>query len=42
LCVAANLTTHNQRIQTMSVLDWRENAFDVTKIPVIFLIGTGQ
>jgi 16S rRNA (cytidine1402-2'-O)-methyltransferase len=42
LCVAANLTTHNQRIQTMSVLDWREKAFDVTKIPVIFLIGTGQ
>ena len=42
LCVAANLTTLNQRIQTMSVLDWREKAFDVTKIPVIFLIGTGQ
>ena len=42
LCVAANLTTLNQRIQTMSVIDWREKAFDVTKIPVIFLIGTGQ
>lgn len=42
LCIAANLTTINQRIQTMSVLDWREHAFDITKIPVIFLIGTGQ
>jgi 16S rRNA (cytidine1402-2'-O)-methyltransferase len=42
LCIAANLTTVNQRIQTMSVVDWREHAFDITKIPVIFLIGTGQ
>jgi 16S rRNA (cytidine1402-2'-O)-methyltransferase len=42
LCIAANLTTLNQRIQTMSVIDWREKAFDVTKIPVIFLIGTAQ
>ena len=42
LCIAANLTTINQRIQTMAVLDWREHAFDITKIPVIFLIGTGQ
>jgi 16S rRNA (cytidine1402-2'-O)-methyltransferase len=42
LCIAANLTTINQRIQTMSVVDWREHAFDITKIPVIFLIGTGQ
>ena len=42
LCIAANLTTINQRIQTMAVLDLREHAFDITKIPVIFLIGTGQ
>lgn len=42
LCIAANLTLPSQRIQTMSVIDWRENAFDISKIPVIFLIGTGQ
>jgi 16S rRNA (cytidine1402-2'-O)-methyltransferase len=42
LCIASNLTTVSQRIQTMTVVDWREHAFDITKIPVIFLIGTGQ
>jgi len=42
LGIAANLTLPSQRIQTMSVIDWRENAFDISKIPVIFLIGTGQ
>lgn len=42
LCIASNLTLHDQRIQTMSVKDWRENAYDLSKIPVMFLIGKTQ
>ena len=42
LCIASNLTTSGQRIQTMSVADWKEKTFDLTKIPVLFLIGTAQ
>ncbi len=42
LCIAANLTLFNQRIQTMSVLNWRENAKDLSKSPVVFLIGKSQ
>ena len=39
LCIASNITLHNQRIRTMSVLDWRENAYDLSKSPCVFLIG---
>jgi 16S rRNA (cytidine1402-2'-O)-methyltransferase len=42
LCIASNLTLHDQRIQTMSVKDWRESAYDLSKIPVMFLIGKTQ
>jgi len=42
LCIAANLTLPNQRIQTMSVKDWREYAKDLSKSPVVFLIGKSQ
>jgi 16S rRNA (cytidine1402-2'-O)-methyltransferase len=42
LCIAANLTIHDERIQTMSIKDWRENAFDLSKVPVMFLIGKTQ
>ncbi len=42
LCIASNLTLHDQRIQTMSVKDWREHAYDLSKIPVMFLIGKTQ
>lgn len=42
LCIASNLTLHDQRIQTMSVKEWREKAYDLAKIPVMFLIGKTQ
>lgn len=42
LCIASNLTLHDQRIQTMSVKDWRKHAYDLSKIPVMFLIGKTQ
>jgi 16S rRNA (cytidine1402-2'-O)-methyltransferase len=39
ICIASNITLHNQRIRTMSVEDWRENAYDLSKSPCVFLIG---
>lgn len=39
LCIASNITLHNQRVRTMSVEDWRENAYDLSKSPCVFLIG---
>ena len=39
LCIASNITLHNQRIRTMNVEDWRENAYDLSKSPCVFLIG---
>jgi 16S rRNA (cytidine1402-2'-O)-methyltransferase len=39
LSIAVNLTLHNERIQTMSVREWRDNAFDLNKQPCIFSIG---
>jgi 16S rRNA (cytidine1402-2'-O)-methyltransferase len=42
LCIASGITTNDQRIQTMTVLDWRDNAYDLSKIPTVFLIGKGQ
>ena len=42
LCIAANLTLPQQRIQTMTVVDWREHAWDISKVPVVFLIGKSQ
>ena len=42
LCIASNLTIHNAWIQTHSVIEWREKAYDLSKIPTVFLIGTGQ
>ena len=39
LCIASNITLHNQRIRTMSVEDWRQNAYDLSKSPCVFLIG---
>lgn len=39
LCVASNLTLHNERIQTKSIADWRENAYDISKQPVMFALG---
>jgi 16S rRNA (cytidine1402-2'-O)-methyltransferase len=42
LCIASNLTLPQQRVQTMTVADWRENARDLSKSPVVFLIGKSQ
>ena len=39
LCIASNITLHNQRLRTMSVEDWRANAYDLSKSPCVFLIG---
>ena len=39
LCIACDLTLPSERIQTMSVVDWREHAFDLNKRPTLFLIG---
>ena len=39
ICIASNITLHNQRIRTMNVEDWREHAYDLSKSPCVFLIG---
>lgn len=40
ICIASNLTLPDASIKTMSVKAWRENAYDLSKIPTMFLIGT--
>lgn len=42
ICIASNLTLPDASIKTMSVLKWRENAYDLTKKPTMFLIGRSQ
>jgi 16S rRNA (cytidine1402-2'-O)-methyltransferase len=39
LCVASNLTLHNERIQTRTIKDWREHAYDLSKQPTMFALG---
>lgn len=39
LCIASNLTLPDERIQSMSIKKWREQAYQLGKIPVLFLIG---
>ena len=39
LCIASNLTLPDESVWTMSVKDWRENAYDLNKKPALFLIG---
>jgi 16S rRNA (cytidine1402-2'-O)-methyltransferase len=39
VCIASNITLPDESIKTMSVKDWRENAYDIGKIPALFLIG---
>ena len=39
LCIACDLTMPTERVQTMTVADWRKNAFDLSKRPTMFLIG---
>jgi 16S rRNA (cytidine1402-2'-O)-methyltransferase len=42
LCIASNITLLTEQIRTKTVKDWREKAYDIGKIPAIFLIGTAQ
>ncbi len=39
LCIASGITLLNENIKTMKVVDWREHAYDLSKIPTLFLIG---
>jgi 16S rRNA (cytidine1402-2'-O)-methyltransferase len=39
LCIASNITLQYESIKTMRIVDWRENAYDLSKIPALFLIG---
>lgn len=39
ICIACDLTLPSERIQTMTVKNWRENAFDISKKPTMFVIG---
>lgn len=39
LCIASNITLLDGSIRSMSVKDWRENAYDLSKKPTIFIIG---
>lgn len=42
ICIASNLTLHDENIRTMSVADWREKAYDLAKKPTMFAIGKIQ
>lgn len=42
LCIASNISLQSQSIQTKSIVEWREHAYDLNKIPVIFIIGKPQ
>ena len=39
LCIACNLTLPTERIQTRTIADWREHAYDLAKNPVMFALG---
>lgn len=39
LNIASNITLPSEDIRTMSVKDWRENAYDLGKKPTIFSLG---
>jgi len=42
LCIACNISHPDESIRTLSIKDWRENAYDLAKKPTIFAIGTMQ
>lgn len=42
LCIGCNMTLPDERIQTMTVVEWREKAFDLAKKPTLFAIGKSQ
>lgn len=39
LCIGSDLTNYGERIQTMSVVDWRKKIYSLDKIPAIFALG---
>lgn len=39
LCIASNITLSSERINTMSVKEWREKAYDLSKSPTMFALG---
>lgn len=42
ICIASNITLPDESIRTLSVKDWRDNAYDLAKKPTIFAIGKVQ
>jgi len=42
LCIASNLTNFNGTVRTLKISEWRENAYELGKIPAVFLIGVSQ
>lgn len=42
ICIASNLSLPDASIKTMSVKEWREQAYDLSKKPTMFLIGKRQ
>lgn len=39
LCIASNITLPDESVWTMTVENWREKAYDLSKKPTMFLIG---
>lgn len=39
LCIASNITLPDESVWTMTVAQWREKAYDLSKKPAMFLIG---
>ena len=39
ICIASNLTLPIEKIKTMTAKNWRENAYDLNKIPAMFAMG---
>lgn len=39
LCIASNITLPDESVWTMTVDQWREKAYDLSKKPAMFLIG---
>ncbi len=42
ICIASNLSLPDERVRSLSVRNWREHAYDLGKIPALFLIGKGM
>lgn len=40
ICIASNITLPTEDIRTLSAKKWREKAYDLSKKPTIFAIGT--